>query len=97
VNRVVIIASRRDAHACVVAKRLEELDAQGVILDSAEYPSKWQLTVQISNGEAPRFVLQTEGVEVDEATLSGVYLSLRAPTSQAMQKSVAKPCFSASC
>ncbi len=72
-RHVVIIAPQEDAHALVVAKRVEQLGAKCVILDSAEYPAKWQLTVRISNHEPPRFVLQQNDLEVSDATLCGVW------------------------
>jgi hypothetical protein len=70
---VLIIAPANDPHACVVAKRLEALEAKPIILDSAHFPSQWQLSVGTANGEPRRFVLGSNELELDEETLVGVW------------------------
>jgi len=70
---VLIIAPNDDAHAHVVAKRLEALGAQAVILDSANFPGQCQLSVEIANGEPFRFALERDGLELNEGNLAGVW------------------------
>jgi hypothetical protein len=70
---VLIIAPADDPHALVVAKRLEALDAEAIILDSALFPSQWRLTFRTGRGEPLRFALGRDEVEVDEERLAGVW------------------------
>jgi hypothetical protein len=70
---VLIIAPPNDPHACVVAKRLEDLEAESIILDSAHFPSMTHLSVMNANGELRRFVLNCGELEVDEDRLVGVW------------------------
>lgn len=70
---VLIIAPANDPHACVVAKRLEALDADAVVLDSAEFPTRWGLSVGTANGEPWRFRLGRDELVLDEDGLAGVW------------------------
>ena len=70
---VLIVAPKSDEHASVVAKRLESIGAEAVILDSAEFPSLWRLSVRISNRAAPGFVLERDGTVLNENNLAGVW------------------------
>jgi hypothetical protein len=70
---VLIIAPANDPHACVVAKRLEALEAKAIILDSAHFPSQWHLSLGTANGEPRRFVLCRDELELDEESLVGVW------------------------
>lgn len=70
---VLIVAPQNDAHALTVAKRLEELDAEPIIFDSAHFPSQWQLSVMVANGGAIRFVLYRDDLEVNQEGLVGVW------------------------
>jgi hypothetical protein len=70
---VLIIAPKDDAHAHVVAKRLEALDTRPVILDSATFPTQCQLSLQLANGEPWRFALDNDGIELDDGNLAGVW------------------------
>jgi glutathione synthase/RimK-type ligase-like ATP-grasp enzyme len=70
---VVIIAPETDAHAQVVAKRLEALDSQAIILDSALYPSQWRLTVGLSNNEPLDFTLEHDGIVLRKDEIAGVW------------------------
>jgi glutathione synthase/RimK-type ligase-like ATP-grasp enzyme len=70
---VLIIAPADDPHACVVAKRLEALEAKAIILDSAHFPSQWHLSLGTANGEPRRFVLRRDQFELDEDSLVGVW------------------------
>jgi hypothetical protein len=70
---VVIIAPEADAHAQVVAKRLEALGGRGVILDSALFPSQWRLTMRLSNDAPVRYVLQRDEMALDEDDVAGVW------------------------
>jgi glutathione synthase/RimK-type ligase-like ATP-grasp enzyme len=70
---VLIIAPANDPHACVVAKRLEALEAEAIILDSAHFPSQWHLSVSTANDEPPRFVLRCHELAVNEENLVGVW------------------------
>ncbi|MFH8891887.1 MvdC/MvdD family ATP grasp protein [Streptomyces sp. NPDC017949] len=71
--QVVIVAPTDDAHACVVAKRLEALGAAALIVDSALFPSAWRLSLHTANGEPARFLLSRDGRCVEDAELSGVW------------------------
>jgi glutathione synthase/RimK-type ligase-like ATP-grasp enzyme len=70
---VLIIAPPNDPHACVVAKRLEALEAEAIILDSADFPSQWHLSLRTAIGEPLRFVLGCDKLELDEERLVGVW------------------------
>ncbi len=70
---VLIIAPADDPHACVVAKRLEELDAEPVILDCADFPSQWQLTVTRGNRDSQPFTLKRDQFELSDENLLGVW------------------------
>ena len=70
---VLIIAPADDAHACVVAKRLEALDAEPIVLNLADFPREWQLSVSYANDESPRFVLRRGSLELHEENLLGVW------------------------
>jgi glutathione synthase/RimK-type ligase-like ATP-grasp enzyme len=72
-RHVVIVAAANDEHASVVAKRVECLGARPVILDTADFPHLWRLTFEISTQNLPRFVLEHDGVEVDQDNLAGVW------------------------
>ena len=68
-----IIAPVDDPHARVVAKRLEALDADAIIVDSAQFPSPRCLSVHTANDEPSRFLLSRDGVCIDEKRLTGVW------------------------
>jgi glutathione synthase/RimK-type ligase-like ATP-grasp enzyme len=70
---VLIIAPNEDAHALTVAKRLEELDAETIILDSAHFPSRWQLSVSVANDGLRHFVLSRDDLEISHESLVGVW------------------------
>src|SRR5438552_1000942 len=70
---VLIIAPANDPHACVVAKRVEALEAQAIVLDCAHFPSQWHLSVGTANGEPRRFVLRCAELELDEESLVGIW------------------------
>lgn len=70
---VLIIAPEDDAHAQVVAKRIESLKAKAVILDAANFPSQWQLSARVENDQTLRFVLSGDGIELNEGNLAGVW------------------------
>jgi hypothetical protein len=70
---VLIIAPSDDPHACVVARRLETLNAKAIILDSAQFPSQWSLSVALSDETSLRFVLGNDEIEIDETDVSGVW------------------------
>lgn len=70
---VLIIAPENDPHACVVAKRLEALEARAVIVDSAHFPSKWQVSVRAANEEPHRFSIGRNELELDERDVVGVW------------------------
>jgi glutathione synthase/RimK-type ligase-like ATP-grasp enzyme len=70
---VLIIAPEIDPHANVVAKRLQALGEEAIILDSAHFPSRWHLTVSIANGAPRRFVLVRDQLELDDESLLGVW------------------------
>lgn len=70
---VLIIAPREDAHANVVAKRIETLGARAILLDSALFPSQCRLSVRIENGEPWRFGLECDGLVLDEENVAGVW------------------------
>lgn len=72
-STVLIIAPANDPHACVVAKRLEALEAKPIILDSADFPGKWHLSFGVANGEPRRYVLGRNDVLLDEENLVGVW------------------------
>ena len=64
-----IIAPADDPHACVVAKRLEELNVEPVILDCADFPSRWQLTVTRGNRDSQPFTLKRDQFELSDENL----------------------------
>lgn len=70
---VLIIAPSEDAHANVVAKRIEALGAQAILLDSASFPSQCELSVRVQNGEPWRFTLKTDRLILNEENLAGVW------------------------
>jgi hypothetical protein len=70
---VLIIAPANDPHAHVVAKRLESLDAEAIVFDSAYFPSRCQLSLSLASGSSGRFVLAGNGFEFDQQHLSGVW------------------------
>lgn len=72
-SSVLIIAPANDPHACVVAKRLEALEANAIILDSAHFPSQWHLSLMTANDEPPQFVLSNNELEMDEKSVLGVW------------------------
>jgi len=72
-SSVLIIAPANDPHACVVAKRLEALEAEAIILDSADFPSQWHLSVGTANGEPWRFCLGHDELVLDKESLVGVW------------------------
>jgi hypothetical protein len=74
-RHVVIVAPERDEHACVVAKRVQSLGAEAVIVDTAEFPRRWRLAFEISKEKPARFALDLDqdGVRIDDETLSGVW------------------------
>ena len=69
---VVIIAPAKDAHALVVAKRLEALKAEAVLLDSAEFPARWNLSFE-TGPRGKRFRLRGKGLDLSETRLRGVW------------------------
>jgi len=71
--QVVIVAPVDDPHACVVAKRLETLGADALIVDSALFPSEWGLSLHTANDEPARFLLSCDGVRIDDEGLYGVW------------------------
>lgn len=68
-----IVAPRDDPHACVVAKRLEALGAEAIMLDSACFPSEASLSLRTANGAPERFVLEGGQFALDEQRLAGVW------------------------
>jgi hypothetical protein len=72
-SSVLIIAPADDPHACVVAKRLEALEAEAIVLDSAGFPSQWHLSVGTANGEPWRFYLGHGELVRDKESLVGVW------------------------
>lgn len=70
---VLIIAPENDPHACVVTKRLEALGARAVIVDSANFPSQWQVSVRTANEEPLRFTIGRNELELDENDVVGVW------------------------
>lgn len=70
---VLIIAPANDPHACVVAKRLEALEADAIILDSAHFPSQWELSFRAGNGQPRRFLLGRDELELDDERLVSVW------------------------
>jgi len=70
---VLIIAPEDDPHASVVAKRLEALGAEAIILDSADFPSQWHLSFRIADDEPRLFVLDRDELEIDQQGLLGVW------------------------
>jgi glutathione synthase/RimK-type ligase-like ATP-grasp enzyme len=72
-SSVLIIAPANDPHACVVAKRLEALEAEAIILDSADFPSQWHLSVGTANDEPWRFCLGHNELILDKENLVGVW------------------------
>jgi glutathione synthase/RimK-type ligase-like ATP-grasp enzyme len=70
---VLIIAPTDDPHACVVAKRLDALEAEAIILDSAHFPSQWHLSVRTANDTTPQFLLAQGSLEIREDNLAGVW------------------------
>jgi hypothetical protein len=69
----VIIALEADAHAQVVANRLEALGRRGIILDYALFPSQWKLTVHLSNDAPVRYVLEHNGTILNGDDVAGVW------------------------
>lgn len=72
-NTVVIVAPVDDPHACVVAKRLEALDAQAIVLDTAEFPSRWSLSVELADDSRFRFALGRDEIELHQDSVAGVW------------------------
>ena len=72
-NSVVIIAPELDLHAQVVAKRIEELGGHSVILDSALFPSQWNLTVRISSDGYDEAVLEHGDLRLADQDIVGVW------------------------
>jgi glutathione synthase/RimK-type ligase-like ATP-grasp enzyme len=70
---VVIIAPEPDLHAQVVAKRVEELGGHAVILDSALFPTRWNLTVRISSDGYEEAVLEHDDLRLADQDIVGVW------------------------
>jgi len=69
----VIIAPLDDPHARVVAKRLEALGADAVIVDSALFPSQWRLSLRVTTNSPPQFLLSRDNLHIDDERLAGVW------------------------
>lgn len=68
-----MVAPADDAHACVVARRLEALGAGALIVDSALFPSQWSLSLHTANDRSAWFLRSRDGLRVDDEQLSGVW------------------------
>jgi hypothetical protein len=71
---VLILSSKDDIHAQAVAKQItDKRSMDALILDTADYPSNWQLSVRIVLGDTPAFTLRVEGREFIDQDVAGVW------------------------
>src|ERR1019366_5448965 len=75
---VVIIASPDDVHAQTVAWEVGRLGGRAVILDTAEFPAGWRLSLSAGGpGRAQFLVTAADGFEIEDSRLSGLWLRRR--------------------
>lgn len=71
---VIIVAPSRDLHARTVAWELERLGAEPLILDLADYPLSWKLSLLRDGESHPSFALTLPGGRcLADADLAGVW------------------------
>jgi hypothetical protein len=69
----VIIAPETDLHAQVVATRLREIGGEPILLDSAEFPTRWRLSIELSLATRMVFSLQYEDKRINGEDVAGVW------------------------
>ena len=74
-NTVLIIAPEEDVHARAVQKRVETIfGARAIILDAADYPTRWQISFQADAGlTSQATVICPNGVEIQDKDLAGLW------------------------
>ena len=74
----IIIAAPDDVHAQTVAWEIGRLGGRAIILDTAEFPAGWQLSMSPGAQDGSRFAVTTpDGVNPDADSLSGLWLRRR--------------------
>ncbi len=71
---MLIIASENDIHAISVAAEIEKQSTvQPLIIDSAGFPYKWNLTLRFRSSGLPSFSLNIGSLELHDTNLCGVW------------------------
>jgi hypothetical protein len=74
----IIIASPDDIHAQTVAWEVGRLGGRAVILDTAEFPAGWRLSMSAGGPNSPQFSVTTsDGLEIEDSRLRGLWLRRR--------------------
>jgi hypothetical protein len=78
----IIIAPPDDLHAQTVAWEIGRLGGRAIILDTAEFPAGWQLSMSPGAQDGSEFSITTpDGVNINAGSVSGLWLRRRnAPT-----------------
>jgi len=70
----IIIAQKEDAHALSVCREIEQLGtAIPLIIDAEDFPSKWQITLDIDDAGASAFTINVDDVEISDSQVTGAW------------------------
>ncbi|MDE2364694.1 MAG: hypothetical protein KGM42_18610 [Hyphomicrobiales bacterium] len=72
-KRQVIFSEKTDSHASLVAKRIRDRGGNCTILDTADYPEGWSISIEITKHLANRYLIKTADVEIDGEHVTGVW------------------------
>jgi len=71
---VIIIARPTDVHAVAVAAEVgATFKSRALILNSAQYPNAWRITMDVSQNSEPTWTVRGDGWEVTSDQLTGVW------------------------